>query len=95
MIAVEKFIERADYNKPSQLNNDIAILKLSADIKFTDKVKPACLPTDTTKVITLDILFVLNIVSIDKLIANNLINLDLCWSYCYCIRVGRYCWTHP
>ena len=49
MIAVEKFIERADYNKP-YLMNDIAILKLSADIKFTDKVKPACLPTDTTKV---------------------------------------------
>jgi secreted trypsin-like serine protease len=49
MIEVEKFIERADYNKPNMLNNDIAILKLKADIKFTDKVKPACLPTDTSK----------------------------------------------
>ena len=50
MIEVETFIERADYNKPSPMMNDIAILKLKADIKFTDKVKPACLPTDTSKV---------------------------------------------
>jgi len=48
MIEVEKFIERADYNKPYMMN-DIAILKLKADIKFSDKVKPACIPTDTSK----------------------------------------------
>ena len=49
MLGVEKFIERSDYNKPNMMN-DIAILKLNADIKFSDKVKPVCLPTDTTKV---------------------------------------------
>merc|ERR1719354_1400443 len=48
MIGVEKFIERADYNKPYMMN-DIAILKLKSDIKFSDKVKPACIPTDTSK----------------------------------------------
>ena len=46
MIGVEKYIERADYNTQT-LKNDIALLKLKSDITFTNKVKPACLPTSS------------------------------------------------
>merc|ERR1719391_242996 len=48
-IPIEKFIERSDFNSGGFLNNDIVILKLKRDIKFSDKVKPACLPTDNSK----------------------------------------------
>merc|ERR1711962_419914 len=47
-IAVERYIERDDYNKDT-LKNDIAILKLKSDIKFTANVKPACFPTDASR----------------------------------------------
>merc|ERR1719219_2067393 len=47
-IQVEKFIKRSDYDS-TNIVNDIAILKLKSDIKFTNNVKPACLPTDTSK----------------------------------------------
>jgi len=45
IIMIEKVIVRSDYNK--DLANDVAILKLSEDIKFTDKIKPVCLPEQT------------------------------------------------
>jgi len=49
-IPVEEFIERSDYNPdPRSLANDIVILKLEEEIKFTDNVKPACVPTDNSK----------------------------------------------
>jgi len=47
-IKIEKFIERSDYST-SSLANDIVILKLKSDIKFSDKVKPACVPKDNSK----------------------------------------------
>merc|ERR1712080_413467 len=47
-IQVEEFIKRSDYDS-TNIVNDIAILKLKSDITFTDNVKPACLPTDTSK----------------------------------------------
>merc|ERR1712212_407736 len=37
-----------DLNNPSG-DNDIAILKLSKDLTFSDKIKPVCLPTSATK----------------------------------------------
>merc|ERR1711970_98161 len=37
-----------DMNNPSG-DNDIAILKLSKDLPFSDKIKPVCLPTSATK----------------------------------------------
>merc|ERR1711973_134140 len=48
VIKVEKYIERDDYNTRT-LANDIAILKLKSDIKFTANIKPACIATDTSK----------------------------------------------
>merc|ERR1712038_490825 len=37
-----------DINSAS-VDNDIAILKLSKDLTFSDKIKPVCLPTSATK----------------------------------------------
>ena len=48
-IGVEEMFDHPDYN-PKNLRNDIAILKLKEEIKFTDNVKPACLPVDISKV---------------------------------------------
>merc|ERR1719312_1248751 len=45
-IRVERVIKRSDYNE-NDVNNDIAILKLSSDVFFNNNVVPACLPTDT------------------------------------------------
>jgi len=45
-IRVERVIKRSDYNE-NDVNNDIAILKLSSDVVFNNNVVPACLPTDT------------------------------------------------
>ena len=41
IILHKKYVEFVDY--------DFAILKLGADLKFTDFVKPACLPSDDHK----------------------------------------------
>jgi len=46
LIPVEKYIERTDYGNNA---NDIALLKLKADIKFSARVRPACLPTNAAK----------------------------------------------
>jgi len=47
-IKVAAYIKNPSY-KIGGVDNDIAILKLAEDIKFGDKVKPACLPTDNKK----------------------------------------------
>merc|ERR1719369_835709 len=47
-LKVEKVHVRSDYNNPARAN-DFAIMRVAQDIKFTDKVKPACLPETTTK----------------------------------------------
>jgi hypothetical protein len=39
---IEKVHIRSDYN--ADLANDVAILKLAEDIKFSDRIKPVCLP---------------------------------------------------
>ena len=39
---IEKVHIRSDYN--ADLGNDVAILKLAEDIKFSDRIKPVCLP---------------------------------------------------
>merc|ERR1712110_1141377 len=50
-IRVESVIRRPDYTE-SDVNNDIAILKLSSEVVFNNKVVPACLPTDAAKTYT-------------------------------------------
>ena len=44
-IPVAQIIERDDYDEKN-INNDIALLRLSTDVVFNDNVVPACLPTD-------------------------------------------------
>ena len=41
---VKKIYEHPDYNKPSPINNDIAILELDRPIQFNKYVQPVCLP---------------------------------------------------
>jgi len=41
-------IPRQDYNE-GKIDNDIALLRLSKEVAFTDRVIPACLPTDANK----------------------------------------------
>merc|ERR1711971_954547 len=47
-IRVERVIRRPDYTE-SNVNNDIAILKLSSEVVLNNNVVPACLPTDSAK----------------------------------------------
>ena len=45
-IKIARFIENRNYRGNV---NDIALLELEEDIKFTENVKPACLPKDDSK----------------------------------------------
>merc|ERR1712168_936057 len=47
-LKVEKLHVRSDYGNP-RMANDFAIMRVAQDIKFTDKVKPACLPEKADK----------------------------------------------
>merc|ERR1719275_528814 len=70
-----------DLNNPSG-DNDIAILKLSKDLTFSDKIKPVCLPTSATK----DYSGLIKRGNI--LILPNREGID-------CLRVGRHQGLHP
>merc|ERR1712076_292719 len=48
VINVKKATMHPDYNKKT-MDNDIAVLELSEELTFTDKVKPACLPSSASK----------------------------------------------
>merc|ERR1711990_868432 len=48
VINVKKATMHPDYNKKT-MDNDIAVLELSEELTFTDKIKPACLPSSATK----------------------------------------------
>merc|ERR1711990_108532 len=48
VINVKKATMHPDYNKKTT-DNDIAVLELSEELTFTDKVKPACLPSSASK----------------------------------------------
>jgi len=46
-LMIEKIIMHPKYN--TELGNDVAIIKVSSDIVFSDKVRPVCLATDKNK----------------------------------------------
>merc|ERR1711981_311140 len=48
VINVKKATMHPDYNKKT-MDNDIAVLGLADELTFTDKIKPACLPSSATK----------------------------------------------
>ena len=47
---VEKIFIHPDYNYPSVINNDIAVLKLQSPIQFNKYVSPVCLPDNDVPV---------------------------------------------
>jgi len=47
---VEKIFIHPDYNYPSVINNDIAVLKLQTPIQFNKYVSPVCLPDNDVPV---------------------------------------------
>jgi len=46
-LMIEKIIMHPNYNE--DMANDLAIIKLTTEIQFSDKVRPVCLATDKTK----------------------------------------------
>merc|ERR1711970_1076594 len=48
VVKVKKITLHPDYNS-KKVDNDIAVLELAEDLTFTDKIKPACLPSSETK----------------------------------------------
>merc|ERR1711997_1019677 len=48
VISVKTATMHPNYNKKT-MDNDIAVLELSEELTFTDKIKPACLPSSATK----------------------------------------------
>merc|ERR1712130_34893 len=48
VINVKKATMHPDYNKKT-MDNDIAVLELAEELTFTDKIKPACLPSSASK----------------------------------------------
>merc|ERR1712172_380867 len=48
VIKVKTATSHPDYNKQT-MDNDIAVLELSEELTFTDKIKPACLPSSSMK----------------------------------------------
>merc|ERR1712117_562508 len=48
VVKVKKITLHPDYNSRT-VDNDIALLELAEDLTFTDKIKPACLPSSEAK----------------------------------------------
>jgi len=44
-IKASQVVLHQNYEKPGHVGNDIAIIKLSRPIKFSDSIQPACLPS--------------------------------------------------
>lgn len=43
-IGIEKFVIHPQYD-PNTYNNDVALLELSEDVRYTPQVSPVCFPT--------------------------------------------------
>ncbi|XP_037610760.1 tryptase isoform X1 [Sebastes umbrosus] len=46
---VSETIVHPEYSKPSLYNNDIALMKLSSPVNFTDYIRPVCLASSTSQ----------------------------------------------
>ena len=53
-VAISKITDDSKYNKDN-LRYDFSILTLTKPVTFSDKIRPACLPTDVTKMYTNEI----------------------------------------
>jgi len=48
---VSRVVMNTQYNRPKQMANDIALLRLSSPITFTDHIQPVCLPSNVNDVL--------------------------------------------
>ena len=44
-VEAQRIISHPSYNRPSPINNDIALIKLSRPVKLSQRVNPICLPS--------------------------------------------------
>jgi len=49
--SVSQVIMHSQYNRPKQMAHDMALLKLSSPITYTDHIQPVCLPTNINDVL--------------------------------------------
>lgn len=45
-VDIEEMIIPKDYNRPIKFRHDIALIRMAEEIKYSDSVKPICLPVD-------------------------------------------------
>lgn len=51
-VGAKRIISHPQYNKPSQINNDIALIQLAGSVKLSQRVNPICLPSHDSDVPT-------------------------------------------
>jgi len=50
--SLSQIIMNSQYNRPKQMSNDMALLRLSSPITYTNHIQPVCLPTQISDVLT-------------------------------------------
>lgn len=51
-VSVRRIISHPNYNRPSRLNNDIALILLASKVRLSARVNPVCLPNNATAIPT-------------------------------------------
>ncbi|XP_074613343.1 MAM and LDL-receptor class A domain-containing protein 1-like isoform X4 [Acropora palmata] len=51
-VSVRRIISHPNYNRPSRLNNDIALIQLASRVKLSARVNPVCLPNNAIAIPT-------------------------------------------
>ena len=51
-IAARRIFGHPSYNRPSRLNNDIALIQLMSNVSLSNRVNPICLPNNDSDILT-------------------------------------------
>ena len=51
-VSVRRIISHPNYNRPSRLNNDIALIQLASRVMLSARVNPVCLPSNAIAILT-------------------------------------------
>ncbi|XP_067035363.1 MAM and LDL-receptor class A domain-containing protein 1-like [Acropora muricata] len=51
-VSVRRIISHPNYNRPSRLNNDIALIQLASRVRLSARVNPVCLPSNAIAIPT-------------------------------------------